>query len=225
MYLILHRQFLLEVAVQQRTNKNLQISEQLAAAIREQQKAEKLLAAYNQTLEQEVMQRTEELIDSNKRLELAKEKAEIASQYKSNFIANMSHEFRTPMNAILGFCELLKNSPLENKSKSYVEAIASSGKLLLALINDILDLSKIESGKLDVSYEPVDIRMVIQEIEQIFSHPASQKNLLLFSDIDEKLPQNLYFDEVRPRQILFNVVGNALKFTEEGFIKISLSTK
>lgn len=225
MYLILHRQFLLEVAVQQRTNKNLQISEQLAAAIREQQKAEKLLAAYNQTLEQEVMQRTEELIDSNKRLELAKEKAEIASQYKSNFIANMSHEFRTPMNAILGFCELLKNSPLENKSKSYVEAIASSGKLLLALINDILDLSKIESGKLDVSYEPVDIRMVIQEIEQIFSHPASQKNLLLFSEIDEKLPQNLYFDEVRPRQILFNVVGNALKFTEEGFIKISLSTK
>jgi len=224
-YLILHRQFLLEVAVQQRTNKNLQISEQLAAAIREQQKAEKLLAAYNQTLEQEVMQRTEELIDSNKRLELAKEKAEIASQYKSNFIANMSHEFRTPMNAILGFCELLKNSPLENKSKSYVEAIASSGKLLLALINDILDLSKIESGKLDVSYEPVDIRMVIQEIEQIFSHPASQKNLLLFSEIDEKLPQNLYFDEVRPRQILFNVVGNALKFTEEGFIKISLSTK
>jgi len=211
--------------VQQRTNKNLQISEQLAAAIREQQKAEKLLAAYNQTLEQEVMQRTEELIDSNKRLELAKEKAEIASQYKSNFIANMSHEFRTPMNAILGFCELLKNSPLENKSKSYVEAIASSGKLLLALINDILDLSKIESGKLDVSYEPVDIRMVIQEIEQIFSHPASQKNLLLFSEIDEKLPQNLYFDEVRPRQILFNVVGNALKFTEEGFIKISLSTK
>jgi len=224
-YLILHRQFLLEVAVQQRTNKNLQISEQLAAAIREQQKAEKLLAAYNQTLEQEVMQRTEELIDSNKRLELAKEKAEIASQYKSNFIANMSHEFRTPMNAILGFCELLKNSPLENKSKSYVEAIASSGKLLLALINDILDLSKIESGKLDVSYEPVDIRMVIQEIEQIFFHPASQKNLLLFSEIDEKLPQNLYFDEVRPRQILFNVVGNALKFTEEGFIKISLSTK
>ncbi|KOR35806.1 MULTISPECIES: two-component sensor histidine kinase [Planktothricoides] len=211
--------------MQQRTNKNLQISEQLAAAIREQQKAEKLLAAYNQTLEQEVMQRTEELIDSNKRLELAKEKAEIASQYKSNFIANMSHEFRTPMNAILGFCELLKNSPLENKSKSYVEAIASSGKLLLALINDILDLSKIESGKLDVSYEPVDIRMVIQEIEQIFSHPASQKNLLLFSEIDEKLPQNLYFDEVRPRQILFNVVGNALKFTEEGFIKISLSTK
>jgi len=211
--------------VQQRTNKNLQISEQLAAAIREQQKAEKLLAAYNQTLEQEVMQRTEELIDSNKRLELAKEKAEIASQYKSNFIANMSHEFRTPMNAILGFCELLKNSPLDNKSKSYVEAIASSGKLLLALINDILDLSKIESGKLDVSYEPVDIRMVIQEIEQIFSHPASQKNLLLFSEIDEKLPQNLYFDEVRPRQILFNVVGNALKFTEEGFIKISLSTK
>jgi len=224
-YLILHRQFLFEVAVQQRTNKKLQISEQLAAAIREQQKAEKLLAAYNQTLEQEVMQRTEELIDSNKRLELAKEKAEIASQYKSNFIANMSHEFRTPMNAILGFCELLKNSPLENKSKSYVEAIASSGKLLLALINDILDLSKIESGKLDVSYEPVDIRMVIQEIEQIFSHPASQKNLLLFSEIDEKLPQNLYFDEVRPRQILFNVVGNALKFTEEGFIKISLSTK
>jgi len=224
-YLILHRQFLLEVAVQQRTNKNLQISEQLAAAIREQQKAEKLLAAYNQTLEQEVMQRTEELIDSNKRLELTKEKAEIASQYKSNFIANMSHEFRTPMNAILGFYELLKNSPLENKSKSYVEAIASSGKLLLALINDILDLSKIESGKLDVSYEPVDIRMVIQEIEQIFSHPASQKNLLLFSEIDEKLPQNLYFDEVRLRQILFNVVGNALKFTEEGFIKISLSTK
>lgn len=224
LYLILTRQVSLELAVQQRTKKILQTSQQLEAEIRERQKTEQLLAAYNQNLEEEVIRRTAELIESNNQLEIAKTKTEIASQYKSVFIANMSHEFRTPLNAILGFCELLRNSVKDSRLKSYVEAIASSGKVLLSLINDILDLSKIEAGKLDVIYEPVNMRMVIQEIEQIFSHSASQKKLLLFSEIDRKLPQTLYFDEVRLRQILFNVVGNALKFTEQGFIKISLTT-
>jgi signal transduction histidine kinase len=223
--LILIRQVSLELAVQQRTKKFLQTSQQLEAEIRERQKTEQLLAAYNQNLEEEVIRRTAELISANNQLEIAKGKTEIASQYKSVFIANMSHEFRTPLNAILGFCELLKNHLKDSRLKSYVEAIYSSGKVLLSLINDILDLSKIEAGKLDVIYEPVNMRMVIQEIEQIFSHTASQKKLLIFSEIDQKLPQTLYFDEVRLRQILFNVVGNALKFTEQGFIKISLTTK
>jgi signal transduction histidine kinase len=223
-HLILIRQVSLELAVKQRTKKILQTSQQLEAEIRERQKTEQLLAAYNQNLEEEVIRRTAELIYSNNQLEIAKNKTEISSQYKSVFIANMSHEFRTPLNAILGFCELLKNSVKDSRLKSYVEAIASSGKVLLSLINDILDLSKIEAGKLDVIYEPVNMRMVIQEIEQIFSHTASQKKLLLFSEIDQKLPLTLYFDEVRLRQILFNVVGNALKFTEQGFIKISLTT-
>jgi signal transduction histidine kinase len=222
--LILIRQVSLELAVQQRTKKILQTSQQMEAEIRERQKTEQLLAAYNQNLEEEVIRRTAELIESNNQLEIAKNKTEISSQYKSVFIANMSHEFRTPLNAIIGFCELLRNSVKDSRLKRYVEAIYSSGKFLLFLINDILDLSKIEAGKLDVIYEPVNMRMVIQEIEQIFSNTARQKKLLLFSDIDQKLPQILYFDEVRLRQILFNVVGNALKFTEQGFIKISLTT-
>lgn len=223
-HLILIRQVSLELAVQQRTKKILQTSQQLEAEISERQKTEQLLAAYNQNLEEEVIRRTAELISSNKKLQIANKKNEIASQYKSVFIANISHEFRTPLNAIIGFCELLKNNLNDRRLKSYVEAIYSSGKVLVSLINDILDLSKIEAGKLDIIYEPVNMRMLIQEIEQIFSHTASQKKLLLFSEIDQKLPQIIYFDEVRLRQILFNVVGNALKFTEEGFVKISVTT-
>lgn len=155
-------------------------------------------------------------------LEKAANRAQIANRAKSEFLANMSHEIRTPMNAILGFCDLLQGLVTEPKQRTYVESISASGKALLDLINDILDLSKIEAGKLELKYDPLDLRVLVEEVLQIFSQKASEKNLSLLAEIDETLPTGIIFDEVRLRQILFNTIGNALKFTEQGYVKICL---
>ncbi|MGQ4645925.1 GAF domain-containing protein [Lyngbya aestuarii] len=175
-----------------------------------------------QLLEREKQQRYQ-LQHQNQALEQATQVAQAANRAKSEFLANMSHEIRTPMNAILGFCELLQKCVTEPRQKSYVQSISSSGNTLLALINDILDLSKIEAGKLEVDYASLNLRLLIKEIQQIFSQQVSSKNLTLLTDIQETVPTGILFDGVRLRQILFNLVGNALKFTENGHIKISVS--
>ena len=151
----------------------------------------------------------------------AKEAADAANAAKSEFLANMSHEIRTPMNAILGFSELLRTQMAASKDRNYLDAISSSGRTLLALINDILDLSKIEAGKLEIQYEPVCVARLVDEIQKLFSIKAGEKGLKLLAEIDPQLPRGLMLDEVRLRQVLFNVVGNALKFTEKGQVKIS----
>jgi CheY-like chemotaxis protein/nitrogen-specific signal transduction histidine kinase len=158
-------------------------------------------------------------------LTAAKEAAEIANISKSEFLANMSHEIRTPMNAILGFSALLQGMITETRSRSYLDSIMSSGKMLLALINDILDLSKLESEKLQLNYEPTALRQMIEEIQQIFSEKAQQKNITLSIVIQDNVPSAILFDELRLRQILFNLVGNALKFTEKGYIKIEVNSQ
>lgn len=150
----------------------------------------------------------------------AKEAAQAASGAKSEFLANMSHEIRTPMNAILGFSDLLSRSNLDERQKSQLQAITSSGKTLLTLINDILDLSKIEAGKMELHYESIPLRQVLREIEQIFTPKAAEKKLVLRVRAEATLPAAVSLDEVRIRQILFNTVGNALKFTHEGSVEI-----
>lgn len=157
-------------------------------------------------------------------LEIIKQKqiADQANRAKSEFLANMSHEIRTPMNAILGFSEIMLNSIREQPYRGYLETIQKSGRTLLALINDILDLSKIEAGRIELQPEPVNIAEVINDIYQIFYEQARSKNLELELSIKENPPDNLYVDEVRLRQILINLVGNAIKFTKVGGVYISM---
>lgn len=155
-------------------------------------------------------------------MEELKKQADDANESKSIFLANVSHEIRTPMNAILGFTEILINRVSDKADLEYLQTIHKSGKTLLAIINDILDLSKIESGRLDFSKENVDLRIVISDIKRIFSKQLSDKSLSFISEIPDDFPEMINTDDIRLRQILTNLVGNAIKFTEEGYIKVCL---
>ena len=183
-------------------------------------RSEKELEKYREHLEDIVEERTYELKRANKALEKARHEAEKANILKSEFIANISHEIRTPLNAVTGFSELLTAIVEDEKQKSYLDAIKNAGNNLLTLINDILDLSKIEAGKINIEHTPVRIRTILKEIGQIFTLQLTRKGIKLITDIDPQLPEALQLDEIRLRQVLLNIVGNAVKFTETGYIKI-----
>jgi signal transduction histidine kinase/CheY-like chemotaxis protein len=160
---------------------------------------------------------------NQQRLEKArteKDKAVQSDQAKSEFLAMMSHEIRTPMNAILGFGELLEDSVETSRQKHYAKAILSSGNSLLLLINDILDLSKIEASKLDLRPELVDLRTFCSNLETLFEFRATEKGLKYSVEIDPDVPAVLTFDALRMRQIMVNLIGNALKFTNEGEVRV-----
>ncbi len=152
-----------------------------------------------------------------------KEKANAANKAKSEFLANMSHEIRTPMNSILGFSEVMMNTTSDKQQKTYLRTILESGRTLLSLINDILDLSKIEAGRLEITPEPTDMKVMLAEMENLFNHKIKEKNLDFKIEIDSKLPDAIFIDDLRMRQILLNLVGNAIKFTNKGFIKLKIN--
>lgn len=163
------------------------------------------------------------LIDRKQReqeLHEAVSQAEAANHAKSRFIANMSHEIRTPMNAIIGFSEILADSLRNPDKQEKARIIASSGRSLLALVNDILDLSKIEAGRVEVRLGPMKIDRLLRETKDFFSHLASQKQLSLNVEIDPSVPAVVVLDEVRLRQILINLVANAIKFTPQGEVRV-----
>ncbi len=159
--------------------------------------------------------------ESELALQKAKEEAEKTNKSKSAFLANISHEIRTPMNAVLGFTDLLLSRITDPVLKGYLNSIKSSGNTLLNLLNDILDLSKIEARKMELKLSPVDLKAAFHEVGHIFSLKAKEKGLGYHFEIDKDMPDVLMMDELRLKQILLNLVDNAVKFTEEGQIKVS----
>ena len=181
-------------------------------------KTNKLLLERNRIIEKTKA----ELDNYSKQLLIAKQEAEQNSKTKGEFLANMSHEIRTPLNSVIGFAELLSESVTEPQQLNHLKVIKSSGRTLLTLINDILDLSKIEAGKFTIDYEKIHPELVIEDIIQIFSHRSYEKNIELKTNFSPELPETIFFSELRLRQILFNLVGNAIKFTHNGSIIIDI---
>ncbi len=166
----------------------------------------------------------EDITEKRKRaieLKTAKENAEKANRAKSEFLANMSHEIRTPLNAVTGFSELLSNLLTDEKQKSYASSIKSAGKSLLTLINDILDLSKIEAGMIEMNVEPLKLKNLFNELYSIFDTKAKEEGLEFSINVPLDFPEFLMVDETRLRQVLLNLMGNALKFTHKGSVTVT----
>lgn len=180
----------------------------------------------NQNVWLVVMINLSERIKIEQRLAEAMQQAEHANKAKSEFLANMSHEIRTPMNAIIGFTELLENKLNDPQLSSYVKTIRSASTTLMSLINDILDLSKIEAGKMQIQHSQTDLQELIEDIMDIFTVSAANKQLELTVAIDSSVSGvDFLIDPVRLRQVLFNLVGNAIKFTESGYVRLEISSR
>lgn len=160
-----------------------------------------------------------------KELEEAKLEAEKALVTKDNFLSNMSHEIRTPLNAIIGFSDLLKKEDLNDIQTDHADTISRAGENLLSIINNILNLSKIESGKFILESSPFSPIDVLNTVCQIQREKVLEKNIVLKNEIDNSVPQFLLGDELRFSQIIMNLINNAIKFTQEGFVKVSTSSE
>ncbi|MGI8602175.1 MAG: ATP-binding protein [Verrucomicrobiales bacterium] len=160
--------------------------------------------------------------ERERRLLFEKARAVEADRQKSSFLATMSHEIRTPMNAILGFSELLRAEATNERQRRYSNSIVTAGRALLQLINDVLDISKIEAGRLEIRFEPADLRLLAEFVRTLFAEQAAARGLNIWVKVSDMVPPSVLMDATRLRQILVNVVGNAIKFTETGHVGVRL---
>jgi signal transduction histidine kinase/ActR/RegA family two-component response regulator len=165
----------------------------------------------------------EKVREKTRELEWEKERAEASEHAKSLFLANMSHEIHTPLNVIMGMARLLKEKPAEESNIKYINAILSASNNLLVVVNDILDLSKIEAGKMQIEKIPFEIRQLLEDLFQLMKFKSVEKDIDLIFNIDDKIPDWILGGALRINQILINIIGNAIKFTEHGTVNITCS--
>jgi CheY-like chemotaxis protein/nitrogen-specific signal transduction histidine kinase len=177
-------------------------------------------------LEAQVVERTRELSEQTEQLAVARDNAEAANRAKSTFLSNMSHELRSPLNAILGFSQVMqRSSDLSSENRDNLDIISRSGEHLLTLINQVLDLSKIEAGQAALNETDFDLRQLLRDVENMFRLKAEEQNLQLLFEGTHDVPQYMRTDEVKLRQVLINLLNNALKFTDEGGISVRVGQR
>ncbi len=175
------------------------------------------------TMLSQIEDREARLQEVIRELESARDQAEEAARSKSSFLANMSHEIRTPMNGVVGMTSLLKRTELSKQQQLYFDTIEKSASSLLMIIDDILDFTKIEAGRLEIKHQTFSLRETIDAVSVFFSEPATQKGLNFAIDMAANLPARVIGDSGRMRQVLLNLVGNAIKFTQQGSVTLGIS--